>query len=93
MCNTVDIFSTVADFQNILVFVYKLSFSYSWTSSGLRQPKITAIYIDAKMTWGHALNLEHAQNALCLFADAHWLEWIGHAHSYACVHTHWESLF
>ena len=25
-----------------------------------------------------------AQNALCLFADAHWLEQTGHAHYYVC---------
>ena len=25
--------------------------------------------------WAHALNSEHAQSALCLFAGAHWLDW------------------
>ena len=41
----------------------------------------------------HALNSDHVQNALCLFADAHWLELIGHAHCNVCAHTHWKRLF
>ena len=38
------------------------------------QPSITVIHIDARNLWAHALNSEHAQSALCLFADAHRLE-------------------
>ena len=47
---------------------------------------IIVIFIDVKMTCTHALNLEHAQNALCFFADAYWLEWIEHAHYYVCAY-------
>ena len=45
------------------------------------------------MTRALAPNSGHAQNAVCLFVDAHWLEWIGHAHYYVCAHTYRESLF
>ena len=41
----------------------------------------------------HALNLEHAQSTLCLFADAHWLELACYDHYCVCAHTIVERLF
>ena len=38
---------------------------------------ITAKYIKVKKFRAHVLNLEHAQNALQLFADTYWLELVG----------------
>ena len=57
------------------------------------QPNFTAICIDAKNPWVHALNSEHVQNALCLFADAHWLELIHYTHYCVCAYTLGEDLF
>ena len=44
------------------------------------------LFIDARTLWAHALNSEHAQNALCLFVDAHWLDWMCGCHT-----CHWSS--
>ena len=49
--------------------------------------------MDTKNLWVHALNSEHAQSALCLPADAHWLELIGYAHYCVTAHTLGKGLF
>ena len=57
------------------------------------QPIITAIIYVTSTLWVHALNSEHAQNVLCIFADAHLMDLFGHDHYFVCVHGFEKSIF
>ena len=57
------------------------------------QPSITAIIYVTRTLWVHALNLEHAQSVLCIFAGAQWMDWFGHDHYVVCAHGFVKILF
>ena len=84
-------------FSMIYILVYSIIFLQTelWLKLSLTAVNIIMsennlallhLFIDARNLWVHALNLEHAQSALCLFVDAHWLELVGY--TYYCIGTH-----
>ena len=79
--------------QNFWLFQDKLSFSTTNIIKSQDTLALLHLFIDARNLWVHALNSEHAQSTLHLFAEAHWLKQIGYAYYCVCVHTLGDWLF